>query len=894
MSADGFLSAEQNSFYRPLSMNPPQKGFNAPSPPPPMPPLQQGYAVPPQQYQQQQPQQGYQQQQPPYQQQQQFPQQQGYGQPPNSYPQPSPYGQQRPPQGFVPQRDRWRRSSSGTTTTTTTTFTDHGPVPDRNVSTMPGRVSINFPSPTPHRVSDGGFGPTVEEEALYERPRSEISHSTRFSVASPTTGTFGQWNAPNIDRIANSSSPTTTMTTTDDQSINQHTARPESINTTPTRATAGWSTAANEKKRLYDEARNRAANTQAEHGMVLANIGMDGVPSGAPPEYTPPPKPATPVQQVQAQSPIHDSPQSIRSGGHQAHQALSVVSAPSPPIPSNGTAVPALSEPPSEDPIPYDHLFGPSTSPGPSTVKAPAPLSRRQSPAQTTHLTAAQEKDLMRQRYEAAQAGVARHQGVGSLNGHSPPQSTGHGQDLNQSPRSIQQEYMSAADEKDMMRRRFEEAKGRVDGAGSSSAGAALAAGAAGAAIAAGGAYAASAAGHSTQPSYNQPPSAQASPQTPQVQQAYMSAAEEKDMMRRRYEEATSAVSRAAAGDSPGAGSSSQAAGPSNPGPSQPPPIPAAYMSAAEEKEMMRKRYEEATNAVSRAAGSSGGPSTQASPTAPQSSTMASAYAPSSPTPQRPAVPAAYMSAAEEKEMMRRRYEEATNAVNRAAGMDTPGAGPSSSSAPAPPAAIPAAYMSAAEEKEMMRKRYEEATNAVNRAAGSSSSPQQGSSAQFHSQSPSPQAASSSTIPAAYMTAAQEKEMMRQRYEQATSAVARAAGMDSAGAGPSSAPATSVPSDQPIPYDELFGPPPGSSAGPSTHMSAGEEKDVMRRRYEEATSAVNRAAGGSSRATGPSTSPQRSMTLRERMMSALPDGPPPPLAPRPPREYVEMLERHNA
>lgn len=1005
MSADGFLTTEPG-FYRPLSMNlPPLPGtFSTPSPPPPMSNMQHPAFLqhpphpqqPPQSYPFNQPAPGptaFPQAQPNFQQRpESYQPQSPYQQQPNPYQQP-----QRPTtmQGFVP-RDKWRRSSSGTTTTTATTatgLTDHGPITDRNVATMPvQRGSYGFPAPNTGRTSDAAFGPTFEElethdsQATVRVSQSDAGHSHRRS--SPVTGTFGNWNNHHslLDRVTNSSSPTTTMT--DDTSLMHHTpTRPESSNTTPTRATGamagGWTSAANEKQRLYEDARNRAANTQAAHGVGLSNIGMDAGPSGAPPEYTPPPaaKPATPVHIVQPQSPIHDSPQSVRlfgasdsanpaSGGRidsgpggslngsaipqpqfapPAHVLTPPLQSPqvlTPPLP-----VPQLiAEPPSDEPIPYEHLFGPSSTPAASSSKPVVPLSPRLTPQ--PYMSAAQEKDAMRARYEAATSAVNRaaagsangsaapsaidsnvNLGGGSISGHSPAQSISG----RNSPPVISQQFMSAADEKDMMRRRYEEARARVasDSPGGSVAGSSSMMG-----------------GGPSGPSQTSPQSS--------VPVAYMTAAQEKDMMRKRFEEATSAVNRAAGSSAApsGSGFSGPSRSESGSGPSQTSSLtmPKAYMSAADEKDMMRHRYEEATGAVTRAAGgSSDGRSVSGSGPRPAGS----------PSNVSPSTPTAYMSAAEEKDMMRRRFEDAQGRVAAAASGSFAQQSPTSPAIQqqrptSPPSAYPASassssrapptqYMSAEQEKDAMRRRYENATQAVARAAGVGDSPGAGSSSSFTAApassfaaapppgdqpipydelfGPGPSAGSSSQPPAptpAHMSAAEEKDMMRRRYEEATSAVNRAA----SGGGPSSAvrtsPTTSPSSKATSSFaSPAYTTPPSTSA--STFMSATDEKDLMRQRYEEASSALNRAVPSSTSpsslsqargsvyghghpgqhqrsaslaypgesARGPGVGPQRQMTRKERMMSALPDGPPPPLAARPPQEYIDRLERQR-
>lgn len=401
-------------------------------------------------------------------------------------------------------------------------------------------------------------------------------------------------------------------------------------------------------------------------------------------------------------------------------------------------------------------------------------------------------------------------------------------------PSAVAEPYMSAAQEKEMMRKRYEDATNRVTRA-------------TGVPLATSPSPPASNAGHNRMPS--QTPQ-QTPNQTPQ--KAYMSAAEEKEMMRRRYEEATNKVARATG---VGSGSSSDRA--QSPPMTQSPPAAQSpeqklYMSAAEEKEMMRRRYEEATNRVASATGS---------PAAAAVASGSGARAgTASPTPQREnSVPAAYMSAAEEKEMMRRRYEEATRRVASSTCAPDVASGSNGSNGTAqpvrqqsagspPPANVPAAYMSAAEEKEMMRRRYEEATNRVARATSPSGSVPSGAPPAFEDVVGMPSAQSSST-PAAYMTAAQEKEMMRQRFEEAQGRVASGSGGSGSqrAVDPRQAPPIQIPGNSP-PRAQA------SQSQAKPYMSAEEEKEMMRRRYEEATTRVARATGSVSPPPGPSAS----------------------------------------
>ncbi|GMK58139.1 hypothetical protein CspeluHIS016_0501710 [Cutaneotrichosporon spelunceum] len=895
--------------------------------------------------------------------------------PPIAYPQSDMYAHQRQQSlsqktGFVPQGESCRRSSSSTTATNTTTVTDHGPgatMAPRPIS----RTGVRFPSPNPRPVSDSPFGPTLEgNESMYDHTQSEISHSNS------AYGTFGPY-VQNGPGAIITSSQATMMAMPNDASMTQPIARPESSNDiTPTRTTPGWVVAADEKRRLHELAQDRASNT---------------IPSVAPPDYedTSLPKTATPVQ---TQPPIRDSPQSIRSLEHRRVSSTS--------SPSNGAAVPLIAQPLLDrtvqryvDPsylvqhtsqtghsgAQYQgnqngHISPQSTAERQDQNASPrntqwradeggsssASFAGRSSEAHVTrtpscptqallqspkvsklYMSAAEEKDMMRQRYEDATAAVNRtvHDRASPSTQASPQaqraqQSEAYMQDTPTVSVPVSAAYMSAAEEKDMMRKRYEAATNAVnsDTLGSSSSNARVEPPVPAAYMsaaeekdmmrkryeAATNAVNSDTLGSSSSNARVEPP----------VSAAYMSAAEEKDMMRKRYEAATNAVNSDTLGSSssnarveppvPAAYMSaaeekdmmrkryeaatnavnSDTLGSSSSNARVEPPVPAAYMSAAEEKDMMRKRYEAATNAVnSDTLGSSSSNARveppvsaaymsaaeekdmmrkryEAATNAVNSDTLGSS---SSNARVEPPVSAAYMSAAEEKDMMRKRYEAATNAVNS----DTLGS--SSSNARVEPP-VSAAYMSAEQEKDIMRQRYEEATNAVNRAADSS--PSQVDTSQFVQVATSPSRASSQPgpsipvaasddpgprIPAAYMSAVQEKEAMRKRYEEATSGVVRVA-------------SSSTHSDQLVPYDDVIGLSMEASAGPSKStgdMSAVDERD------EEATRAADSTAGRLA-------FPRRSVTLRERMlMSALPDGPPPPLAPRPPREYVEMHQHRG-
>lgn len=484
--------------------------------------------------------------------------------------------------------------------------------------------------------------------------------------------------------------------------------------------------------------------------------------------------------------------------------------------------------------------------------------------------TAAQEKDIQRQRYEEAQNRVGGSSQAGGSSSYAAPAAAaavagvagaGAAAAMSHSPPpahpNANGQYPTAGQEKDRLR--YEAAIANRDAAQGAPAGAPSGSSAPppapdeapisyeelfgnGPAAGSSSAGRSAAAGSSSHPA--PPPGGQPSA----VAEPYMSAAQEKEMMRKRYEDATTRVTRAtgvplATSPSPpasNAGHGHQRSVSQTPQqtPNQTPQK--AYMSAAEEKEMMRKRYEEATNKVARATGVGSASGSDRAQSPPMS------QAPAAQSPEQKL----YMSAAEEKEMMRRRYEEATNRVASATGSPAAAAVASGSGARAGTASptpqrensVPAAYMSAAEEKEMMRRRYEEATRRVASTTGAPvdnvASGSNGSAAPVRQESagsPPPAA-----VPAAYMSAAEEKEMMRRRYEEATNRVARA----------TSPSGSSVPSGAPPAFEDVVGTPPpaqasaSQSSAPAAYMTAAQEKEMMRKRYEEAQGRV--AAGSSS------------------------------------------------
>lgn len=727
-------------------------------------------------------------------------------------------------QGYFP-----RRSSS--TTTSTTTTSDFGPNPsvDRHFTTMPPTSRSNTASPpTAETLRDRQTTLTHSKSNKWRPLDGAISEAS--STGHTRNATSGSAPAPSVPVGAppgyvHAGASGAGASGAGVSGVNGHGANGSAAQAPQ------FASAAQEKdiqRQRYEEAQNRVGGSSgggssyvapaaAVAGVAGAGLAATGV-AAAPGQYP------TAAQEKDR----------LRYAAAVANRDAAQGSAPPPG--------------PDEAPISYEELFGsgagsstagPSAagsssaaagpSAGPSAAGSSSAIPPGAHPAAVpgvpaAYMSAAEEKEAMRRRYEDATTRVTRATGVPLATSPSPPPSNvGSGSAQQPQPQSPAQPYLSAAEEKELMRKRYEEATNKVARATAS----------------------------------DRAQSPEAQQQQSSVPAAYMSAAEEKEMMRRRYEEATNRV--ASATGSPAAavaGGSGPRAGTVSPTPAgSAGSVPAAYLSAAEEKELMRKRYEEATNRVASATGS---------PIAGGSGARAGTV---SPTPAS-SVPAAYMTAAEEKEMMRRRYEEATNRVASATG--SPAAGGSARDgtvSPTPASSVPAAYMSAAEEKEMMRRRYEEATKRVASTTGvpvgavGASDIASGSNGAAHPVSPttSPgapgQASGTSGAPAAYLSAAEEKELMRRRYEEATSRVARA-----------TSPSGAVPSDAPPAFEDVVGTPPlahasasgstvaappsaaagpvaGQSSAPAAYMTAAEEKEAMRRRYEEATGRVARATG---------------------------------------------------
>lgn len=289
-----------------------------------------------------------------------------------------------------------------------------------------------------------------------------------------------------------------------------------------------------------------------------------------------------------------------------------------------------------------------------------------------------------------------------------------------------------------------------------------------------------------------------------------------------------------------------------------------------------------------------------------------------------PAVPLSSLpSTLSEKEQMKRYYE-ARDRVDRATQQQSSptlnDAEPSSSTALAPPIAGPSQTKlptgspgstapGAMSEKEQMR-RYYEAQDRVNRASRTPATSSLG----HGNPSPSPPASpipGPSTLvpppPQAGPSGLTEKEQMK-RYYEAMDRVRTATGGAGASSSGSAAP--------PVASGSGSGPSAGSGAGPSSAppigspawLSAEDEKEQMRKRYESATQAVSRRTHGqraSQSSPPPPTastsahgspiksqvggSPTAAYSYASKPPMPEDDGPPPPLPARPPQEYVRLL-----
>lgn len=417
----------------------------------------------------------------------------------------------------------------------------------------------------------------------------------------------------------------------------------------------------------------------------------------------------------------------------------------------------------------------------------------------------------------------------------------------------------------------------------------------------------------------------------------FVSAAEEKEQQRKRFEEAQKRVA---------SGSSIIPKVAEDAGPANDEPIPydqifpsssvaasiqpgKGYMSAAEEKEQQRIRFENAQRRV--ASGSSIPPrmAEDAGPVNGSTYDSNSVVVPSSPSQMVGSSSRQQTNMGlSEKEQMRRFYE-AQDRVAAASGspMGSPnlvsqGFDPSSAPTSAPGSSIGHSGFSGnvssggPSEKEQMRRYYEAQDKVAQTASGASGS---GSASQtVPPMSPPPTMKrnepsgwdTTSRMPTP--SALNEKEQMK-RFHEAQDRVARAAnGGTSHAADTDNAPAYDAPS--------LPGSPAASSAGGNTggqgypgHLSAEEEKEAMRKRFENAQTAVERhkrtpsspRAGSSQPLDKSPRDPIQSGNIRggfgpsgrngysgysgQSSSQGAPSGPPPPLPTKPPKEYIDLL-----
>ncbi|ODN81487.1 hypothetical protein L202_01910 [Cryptococcus amylolentus CBS 6039] len=656
--------------------------------------------------------------------------------------------QPHPIQGYTPRHQHKRQSSMGSTntdTTTTGTTATHDFSPQvagngRGYQSVPNQrrsMDVTFPQAHPSRPKtaepqDVDEPPSPVSSLPYQRQDSNewVNDEASRRFSSVTTGTFGRWDL-NTDvqtRHGRSNSEATQTPTTPVRTTPLPSAR------TPPSAYQ-FQSAEQEKKRqneLYANARARAAQIQSDSGASLERIGLASSTSATP-------SLADLAKEEEAADdvppPEYAPPRPVQPGGY---------SAPAKPVSS--------------------YTDRPSPSPRLSMISS-AP--RASSPSS-------------------------------SITPFTPPPA------IPAKP-NLDNVYLSAAQEKEAQRKRWEEATSRVQGGPEASG---------------------SGAGLVTPKRLSGPPSSggHSSPGVP-------SGLSEKEQMRRYYE----AQERVAAANNQGEGSSSQAgsdpqravssnsisglAGPGGP---------------VDEKEQMRRYYEaqDRVAAVSNgASGSGSGSRVVSSPTHPARQTTAP-------------VPGA--SSLGEKEQMKRYYEAQDRVAAAAGGSGLSGASGSGTTI-SPKRQSTAPVSSALSEKEQMR-RYYEAQDRVSAAAGNSPSASASSSRPPESstatQSPAPVRSTSVPPPL------DEKEQMRRYFEAQDRVAAAARGEGSSSAGHSQ-PTSS--SDAP---PSLSGPSNGSSS--SRFPSAEEEKDLMRQRYESAQTAVHQ------RFASPPNSPPASLSSRHR------------------------------
>ncbi|WWD19518.1 hypothetical protein CI109_103979 [Kwoniella shandongensis] len=641
-------------------------------------------------------------------------------------------------QGFVPRTER-RQSFATTATTDTTTTATHefggaGGGPQRSLSgrgynTMPNqrRDVAAFPSPNPSRPRSTETTPASPVDSLQERfTQSEIGHGSgvedynkRYSTG--TSATFGRWDKglrSAMEPGAGGADGHSTLTSLAESDV---TAGPVSPNRGGASRLAGppssftYLTAEQEKRRqqeLYESARARAAQVQEASGASLDRIGLQGKNKNGnedseppPPEYAPP-RPAQPDKAYTAPS----RPVSTYTSGNAG---------------SPDTAAAGNGE---QDP-PHTGLT--------TTMPTSSVPTKSTSGLEKTYMSAAEEKEIQRRRFEEATGRVVSASGSGqnviSSAQNSPAhRTTSRVASLSSAPGTPTANYTSTVpQESPIPYDAIFPTSASANGAGPSTSN-----------------------GRQTVPP----------PATP------VAALSEKEQMRRYYEaqDRVAAASQRGGGgsvDDHGAGPSSALAGPSTSTTTSAMNSPnrvGSAMGAVNEKEQMRRYYEAQERVAQAAASPQGSPIASGSGTT--SSPRHQSFVPQQQTHSRSTSTAmgpgegrsgsgsrpvgAVLSAVDEKEQMKRYYEamervqraaeggggesshsqsrSQSRATSPAAALAPPletnnGEGPSSSSALVPPLSgntkpTPTGYMSAEEEKDLMKKRFEAATNAVERA----------------------------------------------------------------------------------------------------------------------------------------------------------------------------------
>lgn len=386
------------------------------------------------------------------------------------------------------------------------------------------------------------------------------------------------------------------------------------------------------------------------------------------------------------------------------------------------------------------------------------------------------------------------------------------------SPSAFDKVYLSAGQEKEAQRRRYENATSRV--------------------------YAGSSPAMSNTPSTKQAvdagpvhfPTSPApivtstsspAPLTSAPAEDQISSLSEKEQMKRYYE-AQDRVARAAAQRQNGEGGVDGQAGSSGSGLGRDGRASLgvgnsiAAIGAIDEKEQMR-RYDEAKERVAATSGSGSG-SGSGNNCNSNSASGGGRLA---------AIVSGVPNTLSEKEQMRRYYE-AQDRVAAATG-STSGSANRPSSVPVPVTRSVSTPVGLMDEKEQMRRYYEAQDRVAAAASGASGS------GNVTSCTSTRHSTLSSIPTTAHADVVDEKEQMR-RYYEAEDRVARAAERRAGLASASASASGSVENDAPPPTFEAFASSSsnGGSGGGANHLSAEEEKALMRQRYELAQTAVRK------------------------------------------------------